>query len=266
MPPEPIEERVHAFSVAELVIAIAITSLLALLLLPALTGPQRARDLTNAAQKIADAFDLARTYAIANNTYVWLGIYEESDRASGPTNSTPPYPGQGRVILATVASRDGTTACQDPASTTTTRIALVPTQIIQVGQLIRIANIHITDIGPPSASSTSTPDPSSIEGRPNYPYVFGSPTVDYQNRISSDDLHTPFNQTLYPFVAQGYTFHKTVRFNPRGEAHINSTYSLRRVAEIGIRDAHGTTVGSGDSDIVAIQFSGMTGRCRIYRK
>jgi hypothetical protein len=90
--------------------------------------------------------------------------------------------------------------------------------------------------------------------------------VDYQNRINSDDIHSPFNQTLYPFAAQGYTFHKTIRFNPRGEANINGTYALRRVAEMGLKATHGSGVDSDSANAVAIQFSGVTGKCKIYRK
>jgi hypothetical protein len=71
---------------------------------------------------------------------------------------------------------------------------------------------------------------------------------------------------LYPFVAQGYTFRKTVRFSPRGEANINSTYSLRNVAEIGLRPTHGTTVDTTNPNVVAIQFSGVTGSFKIYRQ
>jgi hypothetical protein len=183
-----------------------------------------------------------------------------------PTNATPPYPGQGRIILAIVASKNGTSGCQDPNSTTTIRIPLVPTQITQVGRLTIIKNLHITDIGSPQLPSANASDPSALSSRPNSPYTFGSPTVDYQNRISSDDAHTPFNQTLYPFTIQGYTFHKTIRFTPRGEANINGTYSLRRVAEVGLRPTHGPTVDLNNTNVVAIQFGGISGKCRIYRQ
>jgi len=165
-----------------------------------------------------------------------------------------------------VASREGTASCQNPASSTSHRIPMIADQIAQVGALVRIENIHITDIGPPPSPPSPAPNPNSIAGRPNDPYTSGSPTFDYQNRINNDDIHSPFNQTLYPFVAQGYTFYKTVRFNPRGEANINSTYALRRVAEIGLKATHGTGAESNRANTVAIQFSGVTGKCKIYRK
>ena len=255
-----------AFTLIELVSVIAIIIALTALLVPAFTSLKSAGDITQAAHTIAGVFEQARTYAMANNTYVWVGIYEENTTAAAPTNATPPYPGKGRVLLAIVAANDGTTSCQDPASSTSNRIPLLSSQITQVGQLVKIENIHITDIGPPpSPASSPAPDPNSIAGGRTSRTPPAAP-FDYQNRISSDDTHSSFNQTLYPFVAQGYTFYKTIRFSPRGEANINGTYVLRRVAEMGLKPTHGDVVDLRSANVVAIQFSGVTGKCKIYRQ
>jgi type II secretory pathway pseudopilin PulG len=267
VPPEPVHQQTRGFTLIELVGVIAIIIALTVLLIPAFTSLKRGGEIAEAAFTVAGVLDQARTHALTNNTYVWVGIYEEDTTAGAPTNATPPYPGKGRVLLALVAANDGTTSCQDPASSTSNRLPLIPGQITQVGKLVAIENIHITDIGPPlSPASSPAPDPNSIAGRPDFPYTSGSPTYDYQNRINSDDPHSSFNQTLYPFVAQGYTFHKTVRFSPRGEANINGTYVLRRVAEIGLRPTHGAVVDLNSANVAAIQFSGVTGKCKVYRK
>lgn len=267
MPPETPHKQPGGFTLIELVGVIAIIIVLTALLVPAFTSLKGSGDITQAAHTIAGVFEQARTYAVANNTYAWVGIYEENTTASAPTNATPPYPGKGRVILAMVAANDGTTSCQDPASSASNRIALNPSHITQVGKLVKIENVHITDIGPPPAPASSpAPDSNSIAGRPDFPYTSGSPAFDYQNRISSDDNHSSFNQTLHPFVAQGYTFHKTVRFSPRGEASINGTYILRRVAEMGLKPTHGDVVDLRSANVAAIQFSGVTGKCKIYRQ
>ncbi len=97
----------------------------------------------------------------------------------------------------------------------------------------------MADIGAPNPAPNQSPH--TLDGRSASPYTFATP-FDYQNRISSDDTHTPFNQTRFPFVAQGYTFYKTLRFSPTGDASINATYSLRRVAEIGLIPTSGSTV------------------------
>lgn len=267
MPSEPPHKQFDGFTLIELVGVIAIIIALTALLIPAFTTLKGAGDTTHSAHTIAGVFEQARTYAVANNTYVWVGIYEENTTALAPSNATPPYPGKGRVVLAMVAANDGTTSCQDPASSASNRIALSPSQITLVGKLVKIENIHITDIGPPPLpASYPAPDSNSIAGRPDFPYTSGSPAFDCQNRISSDDNHSSFNQTLHPFVAQGYTFYKTVRFSPRGEANINGTYVLRRVAEMGLKPTHGDVVDLRSANVVAIQFSGVTGQCKVYRQ
>src|SRR5437660_8821741 len=117
---------------------IAIMVVLVALIKPAFTSLKSAGDVTSAAYTIKGVLDQARTYAMANNTYAWVGFYEENTSAPSPTNATPPYPGKGRVVLAVIASKDGTTSCQDPASTTSNRIPLIANKIVQIGNLVRI--------------------------------------------------------------------------------------------------------------------------------
>lgn len=247
-------------------VVIGIIVSLTVLAVPAFTHLKRASDITAAADTIAGMLAQARTYALANNTYAWVGFYEEAAGTAIPTNATPPYPGKGRLILATVASKDGTAGCEDPASTTASRIPLIANKIRPVGKLVKIEGVHMTDIGPPAPGAIPVTDANSIEARPDFPYANNAPTFDYQNRISSDDTHIPENQSLYPFFAQGYTFHKTLRFTPRGEAQINGTYSFRRVVEIGLRPTQGSAVSATNRNVVAIQFSAVGGNFRIYRR
>jgi prepilin-type N-terminal cleavage/methylation domain-containing protein len=260
-------QRRGAFTLIEMLVVMGIMALLMVLVAPAFTSLKSAGDVTGAAYTIKGVLETARTYAKANNTYTWVGFYEENTTASTPTNSMPPYPGKGRVILAIVGSKNGTTDCQDPNSSSSNPIPLTASLITQIGKLVRIEGIHMADIGaPPTSTPTPTPDASSVDVRPGYPYTSGGSSLSYQNRISSDDTHTPQNRTLYPFVAQGYTFYKTIRFGPSGEAMINSTYDLRNMAEIGLRPTHGDIVDNNNQNIVAIQFSGIGGNVKIYRK
>jgi hypothetical protein len=247
-------------------VVIGTVVLLTVLAVPAFTNLRGSADLTNTADIIAGTLALARNYAIANNTYTWVGFYEETAGATTPTNATPPYPGKGRVILAVVASKDGTAGCEDPASTTSTRIPLIASKIIQIGKLVKIDGVHLTDIGAPIVGATPIADANTINARPNFPYTNNAPVLDYQNRISSDDTHSPENQSLYPFGAQGYVFHKTLRFTPRGEAQINGTYNMRRVVELGLRPTHGGVVDTKTPNVIAIQFSAVGGNFKIYRR
>ena len=93
---------------------IGVMILLTALLTPAFTNLKSAGDVTSAAYTIKGVLEQARTYAMANNTYTWVGFYEE-DASQSSTN--PPTPGVGRLIMSIVASKDGTTV-YNPNSTT----------------------------------------------------------------------------------------------------------------------------------------------------
>jgi prepilin-type N-terminal cleavage/methylation domain-containing protein len=261
-----------AFTLLELLVVMAVIAILMVLIVPAFTNLKSAGDVTNTAYTIKGVLERARTYAMANNTYVWVGFYEEDTTSAGPTNSPPPYPGKGRLVMTSVCSIDGTKIFNDndPAA------SLPADRIKQIGKLTRIEGVHVTDIGPPPSPTPSpAPSPDSLYGRPAVPYTDGSP-FDHFNRISSDNpsgKQVNGDQTQFPFSAQSYTFYKTVRFSPRGEANINSTYSLKHAAEIGLVPTHGNTTptpppsgGTYTGNVVAIQFGATDGNVRIYRR
>jgi prepilin-type N-terminal cleavage/methylation domain-containing protein len=253
-------ERSRAFTLLELLVVIAIIAILFVLVAPAFTTIKSGNDTTTAGYLITSALAQGRNYAMANNTYVWAGFYEEDITATMPTTSTPPYPGKGRVLIAIVFSTDGTKIYEDAGP-----IAQLPTnRIKQFGKLIKIEGVHITDIGaPPSPTPAPPPPADSLDGRPDWPYTYAAGIgADHFNRISSDSVDT----TRFAFVAQNYTFSKTVRFNSRGEANINSTYTLKNAAEIGLKPTHGTAVDSNSRNLVAIQFGGVGGNFKIYRR
>src|SRR5437870_1726891 len=105
------------FTLIELLVVIGVIILLTALLTPAFTNLKRAGDVTSAAYTIKGVLEQARTYAMANHTYTWVGFYEED--ASQPSTN-PPTPGVGRLIMSIVASKDGTTV-YNPTSTTKDR-------------------------------------------------------------------------------------------------------------------------------------------------
>lgn len=250
--------RRRAFTLIELMMVIAIMVLLTVLLVPAFNSLKGSGDITNAAYAISGALEQGRNHAMANNTYVWVGFYEEDATSSVPTLATPPYPGHGRLIVAIVASTDGTKIFEDDD----TAASLPAARIKQLGKLTKIEGVHVTDIGPPpSPAPSQAPAPGSLAGRTDAPYLEGLPFTHF-NRINSDSADT----TKFPFSTQNYTFHKTVRFNPRGEANINSTYALKHAAELGLKPTHGILVDSNSRNVVAIQFSGMSGNFKIYRQ
>jgi len=242
-----------AFTLVELLIVVSIIALLLVLMAPAFTYIKGGTDVTSAAYTIKGVLDTARTYAMANNTYTWVGFFEEN--APDPSQS-PALPGTGRIVMSIVASKDGTMLYPMPL---TGSVTLPPASLIQVGKLIKVDNVHLKTFDAP----TAMPPPDTFDTRPA--------VASNASKIGSDPNTppTPSLQFQYPLsgTAQYPLFSKIVQFSALGEAVIdNSNYTLASVSEIGVQPTHGTTVDTNSRNFVAIQFTGIGGNVKIYRK
>src|SRR3954452_17858975 len=74
--PEKRAGRSSGFTLLELIIVIGIMGLLLVLIAPAFTTMKSGSDFTNAIYGIQGVLENARTYAKANNTYVFVGFAE----------------------------------------------------------------------------------------------------------------------------------------------------------------------------------------------
>lgn len=264
--------RSPGFTLLEMLIVVAIVGLLLVLIAPAFTTIRSGADATSAAYTIKGVLDTARTYAKANNTYTWVGFYEE-DASQASTNQATP--GNGRIVMSIVASKDGTKV-YDSNST-----SIDPTRLIQVGKLVKIDNLHL----PLFAIGSGTGD--SFETRPQltcdpvacYNYSrFGEINAAVPNTAPYTNSQFPF---WYPVSAASqsqaqYYFQKTLQFSPTGECRINSTYNVRIAIEVGLLQTHGIVVpppigGSGSTliyagNVAAVQITGFGGNVKIYRR
>jgi len=163
--------------------------------------------------------------------------------------SLPPYEGHGQVVLGIVASLDGTPIYDDSASPA----ALPASRIAPIGKMVQLQNVHLGDIGTPAGGSTP------LDQRPDGAYAY-QPSDLY--RISSDTS----DATPYPMAIGAYTFYKTIRFSPNGEATINGVSDLRPIGEIGVLPTHGSIVEVDARNMAAVQFAGIGGNVQIYRR
>lgn len=249
---------------------IGVMAVLLALLVPAFRSMKRADDITNAAATVVGTLEQARTFAMANNTYVWVGFFEED--AVNSSSANPRAAGVGRIILSVVASRHGNryrdtqiTSTQPhafyppPGPTPIPVNDLNPVILTQLGRLVKVENSHLAVI------------PDSAVSRPVATVSHQVGTADFTMHGQSDPNQPPVvNPTTfnYPVTAatgaETYTFTKIIEFNTRGEATKIVDLPVQQI-EIGIRPANGNIEDVSSANFVAIQVMGATGKTRSYR-
>jgi len=258
------------FTLIELLVVIGIMILLTVLLTPAFTNLRNAGDVTSAAYTIKGVLEQARTYAMANSTYTWVGLYEED--ASQPSTN-PPTPGVGRLVMSVVASKDGTTV-YDPNSNLNPD-PIDPSKLVQLNKLVKIDNVHLPLVTIGSGTGSTFDTRPALQNDPVVGYndsrfgeLNGNPTAPTTN--AKFPFQYPVGNTA---PAAQYTFTKTLQFNPRGEGRINSTYDVRRVIEIGLIPTHQNvaptptpSAGNYAGNVVAVQLNGFAGNVKVYRR
>lgn len=266
-----------AFTLIELLVVIGIIAILMVLVVPALTSLKSADDVTNAAYTVKGVLEGARTYAKANNTYVWVGFFEEDGSI---TSTNPATAGNGRLVMSIVASKNGSQGFKPDSAVSGTNFFDITT-VLQVGKLVKIDNVHL----PLFASGSGTgdtfdtrpvPDSNGFTGTNDS--RFGELNAAVPNTAPTTNSRFPFQYPVgNPTPPAQYTFRKTLQFSPRGECRINSTFDIRRVVEIGLLQTHAnvTPVPSGGvgtsavtfvGNIIAVQITGFGSNVKIYRR
>lgn len=226
-----------AFSLVELLVVMAIMITIMGMAAPAFTGINRAANVSSAAYEVASIIENARSYAMSRNTYVWVGFFEENVTATMPGSA-----GKGRIVVGVVASKDGT-MIYDLASPG----QLPADRVAPLSRAVKIENMQLKTF------PEGTGGGADFDSRP--------PANDGGAWVESGAV----SQT--PFFMGGYVFQKAIEFNPRGEARINNAGSaLRPVVEIGLQPARGAAVDPQESNLTAIQVSGVAGNVKIYRR
>jgi prepilin-type N-terminal cleavage/methylation domain-containing protein len=251
---------IRAFTLIELLVVVAIMVAMYALVVPAITGIKGASDLTSAAYQIKGALELGRTYAVSNNTYTWVGFFEQN---IANTTATPAASGTGQLVISIVASNDGTSIYNKTQASTTGGTQNLPaSRLVQVNKLIKLGSVHVFDatsitVGARPAKTISTSylaglSPTSSSPLFSFPYPLVSGTV-YTFGASSSRPAPPMNGI--------------VQFDPQGEA-ISECGPMTGPApsyEIAIQATHGTAIASS-SNIIALDVSGLTGEVTMYRR
>jgi Tfp pilus assembly protein FimT len=234
----------------------------------------------------------ARAYAVANNSYVFVGIQEiDSTVASNTTPQTPLLNG-GAIMVAVITTSDGSRG-YDPTAT----------------------KLSATTTPPNVGSATTVPDPTylnSSSGTGSNTLVAATPVIvtpierfdnlhiiacsSGQNNSLVFPNNTPLQQTSLPTVgrvlnlgnpssgassltfswppgsaasAAKYTFSEVIQFNPQGEAQVingPNVDGLLQYIELDLETMHGKALPNPQSpNNAAIVIDGVSGSVRIFR-
>ena len=269
--------RSPGFTLLEMLIVVAIVGLLLVLIAPAFTTIKSGSDFTNAVYGIQGLLENARTYAKANNTYVFVG-FAEVDSSIDPSIS-PQVVGYGRVTAAVVASKDGTRHFQYATSNQgadwqanyadSTTPEYRGGHLTPIGKLQRFENLHFVPVDFGSWTPTGHPGSKMARFQPTGPpYILG-------NAASSSV--TPFTWPLGSPLNSGYQykFDRVINFDPTGTARIataNNADAIVSVMEIDLLTTHGTAPSPTPTPFIqdvgnhaAIQIAPMSGEIRVYR-
>jgi prepilin-type N-terminal cleavage/methylation domain-containing protein len=270
-------QSVRGFTLLELLIVVGIIGLLLVLLAPAFTTIKGGTDVTSAAYRIKGVLDTARTYAKANNTYTWVGFYEEN--VSQPSVIPAPDPVctncVGRLVMSVVASKDGTNVYGSSGAAT-----IDATKLTQLGKLIKLENVHLPLFAIGSGTGGTFDTRPAIQNDPGGGYNYSRFGELNAAPPNTAPVTTPLNFQYpvgNPAPTAQYRFYKLLQFSPRGECRVNGdSYDIRRVVEIGLLQTHGAATpppignGTGGStfggNVVAVQINGFAGDVRVYRR
>ncbi len=247
-------ERSLAFSLTELLVVMAVIAVMVGLAVPAMNALRGAGDITRSAYEMVATLEQARAYAMANNTYVFVGFFEEDGALSGSAGTA----GTGRVVVAAAASTDGTRVY--PASGTLSRLDATADTLRPIMKPIKMNNLDLAEL-----AATDPERPGSV---PNEYQVAAADFAKTPSSASGGSL-TPNSATFsYPLGASSgsaqYTFQKIIQFDPRGDASkIRDTPP--RLMEIGLRVARGNQADTNSANLVAIQLTGIAGDVDLYR-
>lgn len=280
--------RRSGFTLVELLVVVGVIVIMMSLAIPAFNSIRGGTDFTSEVYSVTGAIAEARAYAMANNTFVLMGIQEVNGTQS--TSTSPQLSGTGRIAIAIIASKDGTrpyqTLLNTPAFTGLNWFTSgygSGTAFTAISKLITLTNIHLVDLQ--SATSTTPTTGGMVRPFPtDYPPTW--PAKDYD--VANTSQCTAANCFAWPLGSSPngtptpqYTFIQVIEFDPEGSARIivgnpnggeNSVAqdSIPYYIEIGLQPAFGSTANGPPADetkgqITAIQIDGMTGATRTYR-
>ena len=234
----------RAFTLIELLVVMAIMIMIISMSGLAIKGLKGSNDFSKNLYQISNLIEQARSYAMANNTYAYVGFQEVDGLAS--EEATNQKDAVGRLVVALVVSRDGT---YDPSATWPPAPNIGSANLELLSKIVSIKNVHVVDLAAqiPASGAMFRPTPD---------YSLGQSTL----------------TTVTPLTNTQYTFSKVIQFDSQGVARVRTAagnVSIPRAIEIGLQYTRGNTLPAvlqaNQGLQGAIQISGISGAIQVYR-
>jgi prepilin-type N-terminal cleavage/methylation domain-containing protein len=287
-PPDASPHRRAGFTLVELLVVVGVIVIMMSLAIPAFNSIRGGTDFTSEVYSVTSAMQEARAYAMANNTFVLVGIAEVNGSQS--TAASPQVSGTGRIAIAVIASKDGTRPYQSLLNTAAltgtnwlTGGYKSGTAFTAISKLIVLTNIHLVDL---QSATSSVPSTGGMV-RPfpvDYPTTWPAKDYDISNTAectAGNCFAWPLGSSVSGNPSPQFIFAEVIEFDPEGSARIivgnpnggQNTVpqdSIPYYIEIGLEPAFGATAPAAPADetkgqITAVQIDGMSGATRIYR-
>jgi len=226
-------KRVHpaaGFTLVEMLTVIVIAAILASITVPAFVSLSTSQGVNQALSDVSGILELAKSTAMAQNTYVWVGFANTVD-----TN------GNSQLCIGAVRSNDGS---NNSASTNLSPIA----KLLRVKSVLLSTTISNGSFVPASLKTMVATVPTATA------------LTSGQSSVTFSVGGQAFSNTVLVVTPQGQVILQTSTSQA-----VTSTTAFTDEIELAVQPTKGTVVPASTTDGFAICVSGGSGSLRVFR-
>lgn len=224
------QPSLRAFSLVELLVVVSLVAMLAVASLPALTALNRSGLVTQTATSVASQLEQAREYAVAQNTYVWVGFYPDTANQ--------------KMSMVIAASNDGTDLTESASD-----LGLIPNASVSlIHRVETFKQVELKEAGDTSLRSLFDQPPNPASSQDN---ALCSNGMTFSVKIPGSTSSSPIR------------FTRMLQFTPNGGVR-NQTGRAINLVEFGLQ----SKVAAQDKssrNVVVLRVNGFTGLTQVHR-